>query len=156
MTKLHAYVGECWCNSLRALQRLCTPSVECFGEYCMHQPESLFRDYHRKRDKLKALKRKALDKNPDEFYFSMVNTRLEVSELSCFCRCFCYAPRLFHALGSTNHQCATRLSLCCQDGVHQCKDETPIYTDEQLKLMTSQDIKYVNYKCSIELKVLQL
>lgn len=28
---------------------------------------------------MKTLKRKALDKNPDEFYFKMVRTRLEVS-----------------------------------------------------------------------------
>ena len=37
-----------------------------------------FSDFQRKKKTLKALKRKALDRNPDEFYFNMVNTRLEV------------------------------------------------------------------------------
>lgn len=32
-------------------------------------------DYHRKQNTIKALKRKALDKNPDEFYFNMVKTQ---------------------------------------------------------------------------------
>ena len=48
---------------------------------CVNVPSSwmFFRDHQRKRNTLKALKRKALDKNPDEFYFKMVNTRMEVS-----------------------------------------------------------------------------
>ncbi|KAJ8315859.1 hypothetical protein KUTeg_008009 [Tegillarca granosa] len=32
-------------------------------------------DYQRKQNTLKSLKRKALDKNPDEFYFNMVKTQ---------------------------------------------------------------------------------
>lgn len=75
-------------------------------------------DYQRKQKTIKTLKRKALDKNPDEFYFKMVKTRLE-------------------------------------DGVHQTEDETPTYTEDQLKLMTSQDIKYINYRRSLELKKIE-
>lgn len=32
------------------------------------------RDHHKKRDKIKVLRKKAADRNPDEFYFNMVNT----------------------------------------------------------------------------------
>ena len=32
------------------------------------------RDFQKKKDSLKLLKRKALDRNPDEFYFNMVKT----------------------------------------------------------------------------------
>ncbi|CAL1610254.1 unnamed protein product [Knipowitschia caucasica] len=34
-------------------------------------------DYHKKQNTLAALRKKALDKNPDEFYFKMVNTQLK-------------------------------------------------------------------------------
>jgi len=40
-----------------------------------------------------------------------------------------------------------------QDGEHQCEDATPKYTEDQLKLMQSQDVRYVNFKRSLELKV---
>ena len=43
-----------------------------------------------------------------------------------------------------------------QDGVHQCEDPTPQYTEEQLKLITTQDLKYVNFKRSLEQKVSDL
>ena len=49
--------------------------------------------------------------------------------------------------------CVYILLYLFQDGVHQTEDDTPKYTDEQLKLMKSQDIKYVNFKRSSELKV---
>ena len=38
------------------------------------------REHHKKRDKIKALRRKAADKNPDEFYFNMVSTEKVVCE----------------------------------------------------------------------------
>ncbi|EDO33548.1 predicted protein [Nematostella vectensis] len=33
------------------------------------------RDYHKKKEKLKNLREKALNKNPDEFYFKMISTK---------------------------------------------------------------------------------
>ena len=35
----------------------------------------------------------------------------------------------------------------------QCEDPTPQYTDDQLKLIASEDLKYVNFKRSVEHKV---
>jgi len=42
---------------------------------------SLCSDFHQKQAAKKALMRKALDKNPDEFYFKMIRTRMEVNLL---------------------------------------------------------------------------
>lgn len=76
-------------------------------------------DHHRKAKTLKLLKQKALDKNPDEFYFNMVNT-------------------------------------VKKDGVHERREKTePEHTEAQLKLMFSQDLKYVNMKRSTELKKIE-
>jgi len=41
-------------------------------------------DFHQKQAAKKALMKKALDKNPDEFYFKMIRTRMEVI-LSLIC-----------------------------------------------------------------------
>jgi len=38
-------------------------------------------DFHQKQAAKKALMRKALDKNPDEFYFKMIRTHMEVNLL---------------------------------------------------------------------------
>ncbi|CAG0899463.1 unnamed protein product [Darwinula stevensoni] len=35
------------------------------------------RDYHRKQRKLTVLKKRALERNPDEFYFHMINSKIE-------------------------------------------------------------------------------
>lgn len=35
-------------------------------------------DYRKKQNALRALQKKALDKNPDEFYFKMIRTQLRV------------------------------------------------------------------------------
>jgi len=40
-----------------------------------------YSDFHQKQAAKKALMRKALDKNPDEFYFKMIRTRMEVKSL---------------------------------------------------------------------------
>lgn len=75
-------------------------------------------DYHKKQNTLSALRKKALDKNPDEFYFKMVNSQLE-------------------------------------DGVHMFKKEAEELemTEEQKKMMRTQDIKYVETKRVAEAKV---
>ncbi|KAM6967373.1 putative U3 small nucleolar RNA-associated protein 11 [Aplochiton taeniatus] len=68
-------------------------------------------DYHKKQNTLAALRKKALEKNPDEFYYNMISAQLK-------------------------------------DGEHVAKkakweEET---TDEQRKVMRTQDIKYVEMK----------
>eukprot|EP00061_Rhincodon_typus_P017763 g46610.t1 len=75
------------------------------------------RDYHRKQNTLKALRQKALDKNPDEFYFRMTSTKL-------------------------------------QDGVHVIKQPREEVTEEQLKIIRTQDLKYVEMKRVAESKSL--
>ena len=37
------------------------------------------RDFQKKRDVIKTLKQKALEKNPDEFYFIMTRTQMKVT-----------------------------------------------------------------------------
>jgi U3 small nucleolar RNA-associated protein 11 len=39
------------------------------------------KDYHRKQDTIKAFKEKARFRNPDEFYFKMVNSKTQVNLL---------------------------------------------------------------------------
>ncbi|XP_068924087.1 probable U3 small nucleolar RNA-associated protein 11 [Petaurus breviceps papuanus] len=75
-------------------------------------------DYHKKQEYLRALRRKALEKNPDEFYFKM-----------------------------------TRVQL--QDGVHVVKQPKEEVTSEQLKVMKTQDIKYVEMKRASEAKKIE-
>ncbi|CAL8288413.1 unnamed protein product [Merluccius merluccius] len=68
-------------------------------------------DYHKKQNLLSALRKKALDRNPDEFYFKMISSKME-------------------------------------DGEHRANkaswDEE--VTEEQRKMMRTQDIKYVEMK----------
>jgi len=66
-------------------------------------------DHQEKQKVLHALKQKALNRNPDEFYFHMVNS-------------------------------ATR------EGVHYEKDKVEEHTPDQVKLMHSQDLRYVSMK----------
>jgi hypothetical protein len=44
----------------------------------------LFRDFQKKRDLVKNVKRKIQERNPDEFYFNMVNTEIKVNFKSIF------------------------------------------------------------------------
>ncbi|XP_030606197.1 putative U3 small nucleolar RNA-associated protein 11 [Archocentrus centrarchus] len=77
-------------------------------------------DYHKKRNTLAALRKKALEKNPDEFYFKMISSPL-------------------------------------QDGVHINKKpkEVEQVTEEQKKVMRTQDIKYVEMKRVAEVKKIE-
>ncbi|KAF3692195.1 putative U3 small nucleolar RNA-associated protein 11 [Channa argus] len=77
-------------------------------------------DYHKKQNTLAALRKKALEKNPDEFYFNMISSQL-------------------------------------QDGVHvakKAKDEVEV-TEEQKKVMRTQDIKYIEMKRVAEAKKIE-
>ncbi|XP_054637813.1 probable U3 small nucleolar RNA-associated protein 11 [Dunckerocampus dactyliophorus] len=65
-------------------------------------------NYHKKQNTLTALKKKALEKNPDEFYHNMVSSQMK-------------------------------------DGVHTFKEDAAV-TEEQKKVMRTQDIQYVEMK----------
>lgn len=41
-----------------------------------------YSDYHRKQNTLSALRKKALEKNPDEFYYKMISSQLQVKAAS--------------------------------------------------------------------------
>jgi len=71
------------------------------------------KDYNEKKATLKKLRKKALNKNPDEFYFHMVNSKIE-------------------------------------GGVHKEKSKEETLTPEQVKLMQTQDLRYIVHKRSIE------
>ncbi|VTJ52363.1 Hypothetical predicted protein [Marmota monax] len=75
-------------------------------------------DYHKKQEFLRALRKKALEKNPDEFYYKMTRVKL-------------------------------------QDGVHIIKETKEEVTPEQLKLMRTQDIKYIEMKRVAEAKKIE-
>ncbi|MGH0182186.1 UNVERIFIED_CONTAM: hypothetical protein FKN15_009151, partial [Acipenser sinensis] len=76
-------------------------------------------DYHSKQNQLRALRRKALEKNPDEFYHKMISNKLK-------------------------------------DGVHVLSHSKEEMTEEQLKVMRTQDIKYVEMKRVAEGKELAI
>ncbi|KAJ8686172.1 hypothetical protein QAD02_021966 [Eretmocerus hayati] len=72
-------------------------------------------DYNEKQATLRVLRKRALNKNPDEFYFHMINSKLE-------------------------------------NGVHHEKEKDEKYSEGQIKLMETQDLKYVAHKRNIETK----
>ncbi|XP_018415116.1 PREDICTED: probable U3 small nucleolar RNA-associated protein 11 [Nanorana parkeri] len=75
-------------------------------------------DFQKKKNTLNALRKKALEKNPDEFYYKMTSSKL-------------------------------------QDGAHVIKQKSEEVTDEQLKIMRTQDIKYVEMKRVAEAKKIE-
>ncbi|XP_058799482.1 probable U3 small nucleolar RNA-associated protein 11 [Phymastichus coffea] len=73
------------------------------------------KDYNEKQATLKLLRKRALNKNPDEFYFHMINSKTV-------------------------------------KGIHREIEKDENYTEDQIKLMETQDIKYIAYKRNIETK----
>lgn len=71
------------------------------------------KDYGRKKKYLKILHEKARNKNPDEFYYRMINEKL-------------------------------------QDGRHVIPQDEEKFTTEQLQMMKTQDLKYVQMKYQVE------
>ncbi|KAK6989529.1 U3 small nucleolar RNA-associated protein 11 [Biomphalaria glabrata] len=77
------------------------------------------KDFHKKEETIKKLKRKAENRNPDEFYFNMTRTK--------------------------------RLN-----GDHKLRKEAePVVTEEQKKMMATQDRRYVLFRLSKELKKIE-
>ncbi|XP_064382982.1 probable U3 small nucleolar RNA-associated protein 11 [Halichondria panicea] len=76
------------------------------------------RDYHRKQARLKIMHEKARNRNPDEFYYKMVNTQLK-------------------------------------NGRHIVSQPEENYTQEELALMKTQDVKYLDMKLSMEAKKIE-
>uniref|UniRef100_A0A8D0GD13 U3 small nucleolar RNA-associated protein 11 n=1 Tax=Sphenodon punctatus TaxID=8508 RepID=A0A8D0GD13_SPHPU len=75
-------------------------------------------DYHKKQNALRALRKKAQEKNPYEFYYKMIRAQL-------------------------------------QDGVHVIKQPKEEVTPEQLKVMKTQDLKYIEMKRVAEVKKIE-
>ncbi|KRX68370.1 putative U3 small nucleolar RNA-associated protein 11 [Trichinella sp. T9] len=84
------------------------------------------RSHQIKENAIRKLRRKALEKNPDEFYFHMINSKVEML----------FLPVFFHIF---------------QDGVHYekaiGKDEN---SKEQEKLLQTQNLNYINFKLQIQ------
>lgn len=80
------------------------------------------------------LKRKILEKNPDEFYFNMAKTQIKVLKI-----------KKKSILKSKNIQ--------FQDGVHKLRNPFVEFTEDELKLMKTQDKNYIKFHQQMESKV---
>lgn len=73
-------------------------------------------DYNEKQETIKVLRKRALNRNPEEFYHHMINAKVS------------------------------------RDGVHHENDKSEEHTREQIQIMETQDIRYVNMKRVEEMK----
>lgn len=105
-------------------------------------------DYHKKQNTLFALRKKAQEKNPDEFYHKMISSKLEVTSI------IIVRATLHRDITWGFHFCPDRGPLW-QDGVHvmKKKQQEVEVTEEQKKVMRTQDIRYVEMKRVAEAKV---
>jgi U3 small nucleolar RNA-associated protein 11 len=76
------------------------------------------KDYNKKQTTLKLLKKQVLNKNPDEFNFNMLHSKVE-------------------------------------NGTPYTIKENKNFSDDQIKLMETQDIKYINFKRVLEIKKIE-
>ena len=83
-------------------------------------------DYHRKQSRLKALKEKARYKNEDEFYHAMIHGHLNKQGVH---------------IRSVNKSAGAEI-----------KDRLRVFDGETLKLLKSQDLKYVSYCLDVNAK----
>lgn len=103
----------------------------------------MVRDFQAKRDLLINLKRKILEKNPDEFYFNMTKTQIKVQSTSQAYK----ALKLSYFLNSNG------LFQFNKDGVHKLRNPFVDFTEDEIKLMKSQDKNYIKFHQQMELKV---
>jgi hypothetical protein len=95
------------------------------------------KDFNSKKEKLKDLKRKAEERNPDEYYFRMVKSRTKVRQ----------AARVLR------RPCGVTIATCLmQEGIHVVTHSDNL-TADMLKVLKTQDAGYVQTKCSAEEKV---
>jgi U3 small nucleolar RNA-associated protein 11 len=102
-----------------------------------------FSHYAVKKNTIKNMAKLALERNPDEFYFHMINSRLEV-KISV--PLTWYVEFLFQRLGN---------NPILQDGEHHELDEQDQHTPEQLMMMQNQDLKYITLKLTAERNKIQ-
>jgi U3 small nucleolar RNA-associated protein 11 len=95
------------------------------------------RDYHSKQERIKTLRRKAADRNKDEFYFGMVNQRTKV-------RYFCESNRLLWR---------TKADFTVQEGVHVQDRGNVAMPVDMVKILKTQDENYVRTIRSSNAKV---
>lgn len=99
------------------------------------------KDFHRKQDALNTLKEKASFKNPDEFYYKMVHTKMKVR----------YSRALHTVCGI--YPILTLSLRCPQDGIHVGRKEAPPTADD-LKMFKKEDGSYLNAKRQAEARKL--
>jgi U3 small nucleolar RNA-associated protein 11 len=97
------------------------------------------RDFQKKRETIVDLKRKALERNPDEFYFNMTKTQFKVWYENLIT-----IPNLTQLIKTLQKK---------KDGSHKLRNPFKEYTEDELKLMKSQDKNYIKFNYQMEMKV---